>query len=29
MTDQVKLEAVAAKLWNEAKRESKAEARPK
>ena len=29
MTDQVKLAAVAVKLWNEAKRESKARARPK
>jgi uncharacterized Zn finger protein len=29
MTDPVKLEAVAAKLWNEAKREGKARARPK
>jgi hypothetical protein len=28
-TDAVKLEAVAAKLWNEAKREGKARARPK
>jgi hypothetical protein len=28
-TDSVKLEAVAVKLWNEAKRESKAKARPK
>jgi uncharacterized Zn finger protein len=29
MTDSVKLEAVAVKLWNEAKREGKARARPK
>jgi uncharacterized Zn finger protein len=29
MTDAVKLGAVAAKLWNEAKREGKARARPK
>ena len=29
MTDQVKLAAVAVKLWNEAKREGKARARPK
>jgi hypothetical protein len=29
MIDQVKLEAVAVKLWNEAKREGKARARPK
>jgi Restriction alleviation protein Lar len=29
MTDAVKLGAVAVKLWNEAKRESKARARPK
>jgi len=29
MTDQVKLKAVAVKLWNEARRESKAKARPK
>jgi uncharacterized Zn finger protein len=29
MTDAVKLEAVAAKLWNDAKREGKAKARPR
>ena len=29
MTDQGKLAAVAVKLWNEAKREGKARARPK
>jgi hypothetical protein len=29
MTDSVKLAAVAEKLWNEAKREGKARARPK
>ena len=29
MTDGVKLEPVAVKLWNESKRESKARARPK
>jgi hypothetical protein len=29
MTDSVKLAAVAVKLWNEAKREGKARARPK
>jgi uncharacterized Zn finger protein len=28
-TDAVKLEAVAVKLWNEAKREGKAKARPR
>jgi hypothetical protein len=29
MTESTKLEAVAVKLWNEAKREGKARARPK
>jgi hypothetical protein len=29
MTDQVKLETLAVKLWNEAKRERKAKARSK